>query len=109
MEYLPTFLGIVAYTIALALCTEVLQYLFVYRTPKFRTLKKNFEKHAQKLEAVKDSSTSKSVKKRETRLQGWEGEAGKELFMVQLKTGVVVRDLGLLTFILFLINLLSFP
>jgi uncharacterized membrane protein (DUF106 family) len=91
MDSFSTFLGIIVYTIALSLCTEVAQYLFVYRTSRFRSLKKNFEKHAQKLEAAKDASTSKSIKKRETRLQGWEGEAGREIFMVQLKTGIVVR------------------
>lgn len=90
MADITALLGVIAYTGALALLTELTQYFFIYRTTRFRTLKTNFEKHAQKLEAAKGTTTSRGVKKREAKLQGWEGEAGKEVGLLQFKTGFVV-------------------
>jgi hypothetical protein len=90
MADISALLGVIAYTGSLVLLTEFLQYLFIYRTTRFKTLKTNFEKHAQKLEAAKGTTTSRGVKKREAKLQGWEGEAGKEVGLLQFKTGFFV-------------------
>ena len=88
---------VIATGFGLAFGTELLQYLLIYRTQSFRTLKANLEKHAAKVEEARDgnttsstSSRSKAVKKREARLQDWEDEAAKQLAAMNMKSGIIV-------------------
>ena len=85
--------GVIGLSFATSFGTELLQYLLVYRTSNFKTLKANIEKHAAKVEEAKDgssASSAKAVKKREARLQGWEQEAGKQITAVNFKCGAIV-------------------
>jgi hypothetical protein len=82
-------LWVIAYCVGLSLLTEVTQYLLIYRTQSFQTLKSNLEKHAKKLDEAK-LATGKSLKKKQARLDNWRDEAGKQVVALNYKTGMVV-------------------
>lgn len=90
MADIAALFGVIGVSLAVAFATELIQYLLIYRTSNFRTLKANLEKHAAKVEVARDASTSRAVKKREARLQGWEEEAGRQLAAANFKSGGIV-------------------
>lgn len=81
-------LAVIGYSAAVALVSEILAWLLIYRTKSFKSLKINLEKHASKVETA--GGTSKNMKKREARLQEWEEEAGKTVAGVNFKTATIV-------------------
>ncbi|GAB4820699.1 hypothetical protein N2152v2_007745 [Parachlorella kessleri] len=81
-------LWVIGFCVALSLVTEVAQYLFIYRTQSFKTLKANLEKHAKKLDEAK-SATSKNLKKKQARLDNWREEAGRQVVSLNYKSGFV--------------------
>ena len=83
--------SVIGFAFALTLGTELLQYFLIYSKSSFKTLKVNFEKQAAKVELARDaSSSSKSLKKNQDRLQQWEEECGKQLAAVNMKAGAIV-------------------
>lgn len=90
MQYLVS-LYVVAYSVALSLFTETVQYLLIYRTSAFRTLKANLEKHKKKLDEAKSATGgSKGLKKKQTRLETWQQEAAKQTASIQWWTMITV-------------------
>lgn len=83
-------LGVIGYCIALSLVTETILYLIVYRTPTFKSVKANLERHAKKAEEAKSLSSGKNLKKKQARLESWKEEAAKQLYSIQIRSGIVV-------------------
>ncbi|PSC72904.1 Transmembrane and coiled-coil domain-containing 1 [Micractinium conductrix] len=83
-------LAVIAFSATAALITELLQWVFVWRTPGFQALKANLAKHAAKVEEAKEGTqTAKNVKKKEARLQTWREAAAKQVAQYNMKAGVV--------------------
>ena len=87
-------LAVLAYCVGLTLLTEVAQYLLVYRTSNFKTLKANLEKHSKKLDEAKSGAQSKNLKKKQARLETWQEAAGRQIVSINWKTGTVVSRRG---------------
>lgn len=87
-------LGVIAYGTALALLGEFVAYMFIYKTSNFQTLKQGIEKHTTKLDAAKEASTSKNVKKKEQRLAGWEDAVSKQIASIQFRLGIIVSSIS---------------
>jgi Integral membrane protein EMC3/TMCO1-like len=83
-------LGICAYSIATVLTSEIVMWLFIYRTPGFKALQANLAKQSTKLEAAKDGQSSKGLKKREARMEKSKEEAGRFMISMNFKTSVIV-------------------
>lgn len=90
---------VVIYSLCFALLGECINWFFIYRSPKFQTLKKNIELHHAKLEQAKSPDASgsqqqpkgsKAAQKRQDRIQPWKEEASKQLMANQFKTSVIM-------------------
>lgn len=77
--------------VALSICVEILQWLVAYRSSSFKSMKREVEKYASNKKSGPggNQSNPKNVRKREQRQQSFEQGVGKEMFGVQIKTGLV--------------------
>lgn len=83
-------LGVIAYSIGAVLVGEILLWLFIYSKPEFKSVMLNLAKHSEKVEAAKDASSTKGLKKREARREKWKEEASKFVASMNFKTSIIV-------------------
>lgn len=85
---------VIGYSIGVALLSELLAYVFIYRTARFKRLKSSFEKYVPNPDGAASTSSvkgSKTSKKKEAKNKSFEDDAGKKMAVIQVFTGIIVR------------------
>ena len=86
-------LQVIAYGIGAAFVSELLSYVFMYRTSSFKRLKASFQTY-EPVSSVAQGSTqsgnSKTAKKKEAKMKGFEAEVGRKMAVVQVVSGIMV-------------------
>ena len=88
---------VMLYLTAAAVATELILWVWCYRSPSFRSINEQVEKTSRKMEAMKASGKQKSAKQRrlaDRMEKGIKREAAKEMAVFRFKQSLVVRDIG---------------
>jgi hypothetical protein len=88
-------LQVIAYGIGAALVSEFLSYVLMYRTSSFKRLKASFQTYEPVPSAAQGSTqsgNSKTAKKKEAKMKGFEAEVGRKMAVVQVVSGIMVRS-----------------
>ena len=87
---------VMLYLTAAAVATELILWVWCYRSPSFRSINEQVEKTSRKMDAMKASGKQKSAKQRslaDRMEKGIKREAAKEMAVFRFKQSLVVRDI----------------
>ena len=86
---------VMLYLTAAAVATELILWVWCYRSPSFKSINEQVEKTSRKMDAMKASGKQKSAKQRslaDRMEKGIKREAAKEMAVFRFKQSLVVCD-----------------
>ena len=86
---------VMLYLTAAAVATELILWVWCYRSPAFKSINEQVEKTSRKMDAMKASGRQKSAKQRslaDRMEKGIKREAAKEMAVFRFKQSLVVCD-----------------
>lgn len=94
-------LQVIAYGIGAAFVSEFLSYVLMYRTSSFKRLKASFQTYEPVPSAAQGSTqsgNSKTAKKKEAKMKGFEAEVGRKMAVVQVVSGIMTFAIMVMSF-----------